>query len=111
MKSFALIAFIISNLLFVSLVSAASAIDEGIQTHAIQSHEHAGTHDLSGHKHPLNDFDDSKCNHLCHFSLHLMGFISQYSELPVVNLAIALPVANESFPSLILDPPFQPPQA
>ena len=111
MKSFVLIAFIISNLLFVSLATAASSINVEMQTHATQAHEHSGTHDSSNHKQPLNDFDDSKCSHLCHFSMHLMGFISQYSVLPIVNLTVALPIANESFPSLVLDPPFQPPQA
>jgi len=96
-----------------------SVIDEGILNHTPKAYEHEYQHD---HEHSQfnnlvdelpsqSDFDDSKCDHMCHFSLHMMGFISQYAELPIVHLAAALSITNESFASLILDPPFQPPQA
>ena len=55
--------------------------------------------------------DESSCDHFCHISSHMVGFISQIAQLSIVDTAIILPVLNEQVHSLILDPPFQPPQA
>ncbi len=55
--------------------------------------------------------DESSCDHFCHISSHMVGFISQTIQLSTVDTAIIFPVLNEHFHSLILAPPFQPPQA
>ncbi len=113
MKSFALISFIILNLLLVSFVSAMGSINEETQSHATQTHQiqndvyEAENADKNG----LNHIDESKCDHMCHIASHMMGFISLFTEQPIVDTSITLSIVNESFLSLTLDPPYQPPQA
>ncbi len=118
MKSFALISFVILNLLLVNFVSAMGSINEEIQSHAIQAHQiqidvyateniDNDNSDING----LSHIDESKCDHMCHIASHMMGFISLFTEQPIIDTSITLSVVTESFLSLILDPPFQPPQA
>jgi len=103
MKSPILILFIILNLLAVNLVSAMNMYDEETtESPLIQ---------LQGDTALASCIDESSCDDICHISAHMMGLVSQITQIQTVENAISRPVLNEPFHSLTLDPPIQPPQA
>ncbi|VAW68748.1 hypothetical protein MNBD_GAMMA09-3518 [hydrothermal vent metagenome] len=55
--------------------------------------------------------DESSCDHFCHFSAHMAGFISQIQTPFSGNSATPFIITSESFYSLNIKPPFQPPRA
>jgi len=107
MKSPILILFIIFNLLAANLVSAMNIYTEDtIESHHVHSQANSTDNTILE-----NGFDTSSCDHMCHVSSHMIGFISQITHIQAVDNLIDLPVLNEPLHSLILDPPFQPPKA
>jgi len=107
MKSPLLILFIIFNLLAINLVSAMNIYnEETTESHHVHSQDSSAENTVLEHA-----FDTSSCDHLCHVSSHMVGFISQITHIQTVDNSIDLPVLNEPLHSLILDPPFQPPKA
>ena len=103
MKSPVLILFIIFNLLAVNLVSAATMYDEGsTESHFVQSHDDSAL---------ANSIDDSSCDHFCHISAHLLGFINHITSLSPIDISNSFATQDDPFHSLTLDPPTQPPQA
>jgi len=107
MKSPVLIFFIILNLFAINLVSAMNMFDDDTtESHLVHSKAHSDSEPT-----PANCVDESSCSHFCHMSSHMMGFISQFAVMPEINEVISTPTFKEHFHSLILDPPFQPPQA
>jgi len=107
MKSPILILFIIFNLLAINLVSANNKYDEET-TESHHVHSQAGSAENTTLE---NAVDAHSCDHLCHVSSHMAGFISQITHIQIVKKAVTLPVLNEQLHSLILDPPFLPPKA
>jgi hypothetical protein len=102
-KSPILIVFIIFNLLAVNLVSATVMYDEETtESHLVQSPDDSV---------PASCIDESSCDHFCHISAHMLGFISHATPLANSDASIAYPVKDEPFHSLTVDPPTQPPQA
>lgn len=103
MKSPLIILFIIFNLLAINLVSANSQYDEEIApSHLLKTHVDA-TQAMCA--------DESSCDHCCHISAHMTGVISQVIQITTFNTFTTHISLNESFYSLTLDPPVQPPQA
>ncbi len=107
MKSPILVLFIVLNLLAVNLVSAMNIYNEDTAeshlVHELQSHVDAEVA-------LANCVDESSCDHFCHISSHMVGFISQVTQVTAVNMVLTTPVLIERFHSLVLEPPFQPPQ-
>jgi len=54
---------------------------------------------------------DSNCDHFCHISSHMLGFISQLAVLPKINETAALFSIKPRLHSLTIAPPFLPPRA
>ena len=113
MKSPLLILFVIFNLLAVSTVSAMKIYEEEVkESHLIKSHEHAG------HEHELNDevtlascIDESSCDHFCHVSSHMLGFVSQDNAVSLNTSPLFFSRFTQRLHSINLDPPSEPPQA
>jgi len=106
MKSPALILFIIFNLLAINLVSATSMYnDEVNDLHQLQAHDDAQNAASA------TCVDESTCDHFCHISAHMMGFISYPALLSTVDTSTVVVIQDEKFYSLSLDPPSQPPRA
>jgi len=108
--------FIILNLLAINLVSAMNIYNEDIsETHLVHS-ETVHSETIHSEKDSTQEpalascVDESSCDHFCHIFSHMVGFISQVAQLSSVDTTIAYAVINEPFHTLILDPPFQPPQ-
>lgn len=105
MKNPLLIMFVILNLLAVNLVLAMDISNESlIDAH----HQHSQT-DFSAEELLVSCVGDTNCDHFCHISSHMLGLISQFAALPQINEAVVSHAIKQHFPSLIVDPPFQPP--
>ncbi len=90
-------------MLTINLVSASNmGNDEQKESHVIQLQDE-GNHSQNS--------DESTCDHMCHFSSHMVGVINQ--ELPFSDSDTSLTyfACDEAFHSLINPPPFQPPKA
>lgn len=109
MKSPLLILFIILNLLAINMASAMN----------IYSQDAAESHIIHGQDDQFQDadavlascIDDSNCDHLCHISSHIVGYISQLDQPVIVTTTTPSPALNEQIHYLALEPPFLPPQA
>ncbi len=107
MKSPILILFIILNLLAVNLVSAMNIYNEDTsESHLIHSQSSSDAEVTLA-----SCVDESSCDHFCHISSHMIGFISQPTAVAKLTSVIAAPAFSVQFHSLDLEPPFQPPQA
>jgi hypothetical protein len=113
MKSPLLILFVIFNLLAVSTVSAMKVYEEEVkESHLIKSHDHAA------HEHEMDDeatlascIDESSCDHFCHVSAHMLGFVSQDNSTITKNSLVFSNRFKQRLHSINLDPPSEPPQA
>ena len=103
MKSPILILFIIFNLLAINLVSAKDTHHEETPESYLKMVHDDSTLTIS--------IDESDCNHLCHLSSHLVGFISQDTQPSIINSAVTFIALNELFHSRTSPPPSQPPKA
>jgi len=106
MKSPALILFIIFNLLTISLVSASNMYED-----EVNDKHHAQIHDDTLNSAPASCVDESSCDHFCHISAHMVGFITHVTSLSTVDASMVVAIQDEIFHSLSLDPPSQPPRA
>ncbi len=138
MKSPILILFIIFNLLAINLVSANSEFDEEtVASHLLQSHtgshhtdshvdSHTGSHIDTMHSHAsaahnhtdnqsiattVSCADESSCDHCCHISAHMIGFITRLSTISTVTTSVTFDKFSEQLSSLAIAPPYHPPQA
>jgi len=103
MKSPILILFIIFNLLAVNLVLASNMYDEEkSESHLVQSHDDTASE---------NCIDESSCDHFCHASAHMLGFISHNIQLATVDVSQIFTILDDQFYSLTFDPLLRPPQA
>jgi hypothetical protein len=107
MKSPILILFIILNLLSVNLVSAMNIYNEDTSESHLVHEQTSSTQDVV----LASCVDESSCDHFCHISAHMVGFITQITQITTVNTVVSSSVLIEQFHSLTLDPPYQPPQA
>ena len=102
MKSPLIILFIIFNLLAVNIASAMSMYDgETSESHHVQSHDDTA---------PAISVDDTSCDHLCHFSAHMVGLISQTIALSTAVNSTTFINHDEQFHSIPLHPPTRPPR-
>ena len=101
MKSPLLILFLIFNLLAVSMVSAGNLYDEKTsESHLVLSQEESVL---------ANCIDESSCSDFCHVFSHMVGMISHLNPHVSKQTPLSIIILNESFHSLTLDPPQQPP--
>ncbi|PHS69034.1 MAG: hypothetical protein COB23_07930 [Methylophaga sp.] len=103
MKSPLLILFIIFNLLAINLVSANHQVDE--------TSSNITSLDLIDDTSPLACADGTACDHCCHITSHLVGFVSQSIQLSITDTKKTFFSLPENFRSHTLEPPFHPPQA
>lgn len=102
-KSPILIIFIILNLLAVNLVSATVIYDEETtESHLVQSQDDSV---------PASCIDESSCDHFCHISAHMLGFINHVASIASTDISATYAIKDDPFHSLTVDPPTQPPQA
>jgi len=120
---------IIFNLLAINLVSANSEFDEEtLESHLLQSHANSHPADshadsihthASAHNHTdtksvasaASCADESSCDHCCHFSAHMMGFITRLSTISIVSTSFTFDKFSEQLSFLAITPPYYPPQA
>ena len=108
MKSPFLILFIIFNLLAVTTVSAMKVYEEDVkESHLIKSHEHQMADEVT----LASCIDESSCDHFCHVSAHMLGFMIQDKSIGPNFLAIFSSRYTQRLHSINLDPPSEPPQA
>ncbi len=55
--------------------------------------------------------DEAVCSHFCHISAHMVGIVSQKIHVSAANMSSSYLPLNESFHSLTISPPSQPPKA
>lgn len=55
--------------------------------------------------------DESSCDHFCHLSSHMIGFISCAASLQAVDATLFIAAPDEAMDTLSLDPPSQPPRS
>jgi|TARA_R110001583_G_C5614567_1_gene405644 hypothetical protein len=103
MKSPLVILFIIFNLLAINLVSASNMYDEEMKESPLM--QVLGDDDFG------ICIDKSACSHFCHMSSHMVGFVCQLAQLPIVVAGSIHFASNEPFQTLTLSPPIQPPKA
>lgn len=119
MKSPLLSLFILFNLLTVNMAAAANIFSDELSDQHISQIQPIDTPSDNTHSHPLSAddsgtgscLDDSGCNHFCHFSAHMAGFVTQIALMSHFGGSTPFILQNESFYSLALEPPSQPPRA
>jgi len=108
MKSPLLILFVIFNLLAVSTVSAMKVYEEEVkESHLIKSHEY----EIDDEATLASCIDESSCDHFCHVSAHMLGFVSQDNSVITKNSLVFSNRFKQRLHSINLDPPSEPPQA
>jgi len=132
MKSPLIIFFLLFNLLAVNLAPADNIHKEELSrayhaaihhtgASAYQAHSSTTTYKQHSVKHangaPVNtdssslgDTDDTDCNHFCHFSAHMAGFLSHISAPLALHSSTPFSLTSDTFYSLSLAPPSQPPR-
>jgi hypothetical protein len=76
------------------------------------SHIISVQHDNSAESSTIHkDHDESKCNHFCHISSHMVGFVSQITTPTIIRDSASYLAFNTQFYSFIHTPPSQPPKA
>jgi len=113
MKSPILILVIIFNLLAINFASANSEFDEEtVEAHLLQNHE-GSAHNHTDAKSVTStvNTDKSSCDHCCHISAHMMGFITRISTVSIVGTSFTFNKFSEQLSSLAIAPPYHPPQA
>jgi len=103
MKSPFLIFFIVFNLLTANLAVAYNMHDEQIgDSHLVQSSDDSIL---------ASCIDESACDHHCHFSSHMTGFISNTVSFAPNNIPIFYDLEGVQLYSTLLDQPIRPPLA
>ena len=86
--------------------------EELAESHLTQSHSHDDhDHEVVQETALATCIDESSCDHFCHFSSHLVGFVSNLPSIANINNMIQYTSLNQSFRSSVLEPPARPPQA
>lgn len=107
MKSPLLIFFIVFNLLAVNLVMANNMYEGGSN----DSHQHSSANKVV-HDTPVSScIDEHSCNHICHISAHMVGYISQITLFTANDESVAISIENDQLYSLTLDPLLEPPKS
>jgi hypothetical protein len=102
MKSPLLIIFIIFNLLTINLVSAGNLYGGDIDSQTVQVQKDAET---------TSSVSEPDCDHFCHISSHMVGFISVAAQPYSDNAASTFIRLKQKSVSLSLTSPSQPPKA
>lgn len=113
MKSPFLVFLLIFNLLAVSTASAMNVYDEELtESHLTQSSNHGDhDHEVDQETALASCIDESSCDHFCHFSSHLVGFVSNLPSIANINNVIQHVSLNQSLRPSFIEPPTRPPQA
>ncbi len=107
MKSPILILFIIFNLLAISMASATNMLEEeSKQSHHVHAQDITTSADFS----LMSCGDESSCDHFCHISSHLVGFLNRVLSISPASSSIVVLAQDDQFYSLIQEPPFLPPR-
>ena len=104
MKRPLLVLFIVFNMLSANLVMAFNMHDE--QQENVSEHVH-----MQDDTAVSNDIDESHCDHHCHYSSHMTGFISKTVITPTNDSSMSFGIRSDQLFSIYLDNLFRPPQA
>ena len=104
MKRPLLVLFIVFNILSANLVMAFNMHDE--QQENISEHVHMQDDTVLA-----VDIDESHCDHHCHYSSHMTGFVSDSSFLSLDGSGISYDIQNDHLYSVDSGQLLRPPQA
>ncbi|HED35060.1 MAG TPA: hypothetical protein ENJ08_12750 [Gammaproteobacteria bacterium] len=114
MKPPFIIFFLLFNLLAVNLAVADNILKDelsGIHSHISHDHQgHLSADNQMDSDSKASSSDEPDCNHFCHISAHLAGFVSQITPPLKISSNTSFTTISETMYSLSLAPPSQPPR-
>ena len=111
MKSPVQILFIIFNLLFINLASANNMYDEELtESHLVLLIAGDPLDETLDQSITASCIDESSCDHFCHISSHMLGYINDSSVSAESFTPVPFIIEHESLNTLSLDPPSEPPR-